>query len=195
MVKEKVRYKMYKAIQIFHSIEINSPGQIEHFQIRLPRNTIKVAALDEDVCMRPSLSGSPTEEATNFEQIFRKPIQFNWHLKRQNQMGQLRLQSMESARMIHYGWVTAFKWNNGFSQFGVFPITPNTHLSKSIPQKLFAPAKTTIVKGIYEDTFLQAAPMAGAYQIKLCLWVFTNEKEEHLRYEFLDYESLAEKSN
>jgi hypothetical protein len=217
MDSEKARYKMYKAKQIFQVITISKAGQVHYFQLRLPRHAIQVAALEYDITLLGGSNGATeavggtgatggtdgtggmngtdgtggTDGTSGTEpSLPLKPINFNWQNKPSLLLGQLKLQSMEQARQVYTEWIRSFTWNNGLQPQGVFPLEPNAGLVKSKPQRLTVPAKSTVLKGIYQDQYLATTARGLAYRLKICVWVFVNEPSTSLKYECLDYSRL-----
>lgn len=163
---------------ITHSFTISKADQIQHFQIRLPRNTKRVVAIDYDVVVTSTLDGETTD-ATN-------TIDFKWNGKRNPVLGRLKLQSLEKANVFYSEWLKLLEWNINISDKGIFPITPYSLLQKVVPKKVEVPPNTTVLNGFYEDVFIKELNKNFAYEVKVCVWIETIEDCNGVDYEFLN---------
>lgn len=192
---------------IYHVITLNKPGQIRRSQIRLPWNATRLIAVDYDILFgrsaRPpgggtgdgtgtppaippsgesGAGGSPPRE----ERPTILPLALNWETAPLLTMGQLRLQSMEKARLFYNAWIKATRWDNGFQSGGVFPYQAQSRLEKPRPLRVDVPKTTTIIRALYEDQVLKNGSPYPDYQLKIILWVETNEPANGVNYEFLN---------
>jgi hypothetical protein len=80
---------MNRVRQIVTEINISKAGEWHHFQIKLPKNTLRVVGIDSDVFLKP-LTDKATGSNNNYE---------GW--EKYNHVGQLNLQSMEKINIFY----------------------------------------------------------------------------------------------
>ena len=177
MEKEKPMCNHGRQRMILHSFTISKAEQIQHFQIRLPRNTKQVVAIDYDIVVKSVLEGEVTD-ATN-------TIDFKWNGKRNPVLGRLKLQSLEKANIFYSEWLKLLEWNIGINANGIFPIYPYTLLQKSVPKHVQVPPQTTMLNGFYEDVFIKELNKNFTYEVKVFVWIETTEDCKGVSYEFL----------
>ena len=168
---------------IAQSFVINKPEQVYHFQIRLPRNTKQVVAIDYDVFVKgiSSASGNTTPDLPNTNSI-----QFTWSNKTNPSIGTLKLQSLETANIFYSQWIKLLEWNIGIHPTGLFPFQPHSLLQKQIPLRVEVSPQTTLLNGLYEDVILKSATTTIlSYQVKVFVWLEMNEEAKGVEFEFL----------
>jgi hypothetical protein len=163
---------------IMQSFSISKPEQVHRFQIRLPRTTKQVVAIDYDVFM----SAVPMDGAGA---VSENNIQFNWSSNMNPIVGRLKLQSLEKANIIYSEWLKLLEWNIGIKTNGIFPINPFTLLQKQLPKQVEVSPQTTILNGLYQDSILKSTNGNFNYTIKIFVWLEMNEENKGIEFEFL----------
>lgn len=198
---------LHRARASYHFLKVNKPGQIKRAQIRLPWNAIRILAVDYDVRLisaagsgsggSPDGTGTPPSSPPRgesgagglppTERPVIQPIGFNWESAPIPTLGQLRLQSMEKARLFYNEWIKASRWDNGFQSDGVFPYQIQSRLEKPRPLMVDVPKSTTIIRVLYEDQFLRTGGLYPEYILNIVLWVETDQAAKGVNYECLTH--------
>lgn len=163
---------------IMQSFTISKPEQVHHFQIRLPRNSKQVVAIDYDVL----ISAVPNNGAVGHSE---NSIEFNYSSTMNPTVGRLKLQSLEKANIIYSEWLKLLEWNIGIKPGGIFPINPFTLLQKQMPKQVEVSPQTTILNGLYEDNILKSTNGNFNYTIKVLVWLEMNEDSKGVEFDFL----------
>ncbi len=193
------------------SFLISKPEQVYHFQMRLPRNAKQVVAIDYDVMIKSvtnraflnevavvasavisqSLNtisiANPKEQpiSINAETIKTNSIQFNWTSKQNPVIGNLKLQSFETANIFYKEWIKLLEWNNGLTTNSLFPNQATTLLQKQYPLCVEVSPQTTMINGLYEDVLLTKTNKVKSYEVKVFVWLEMKEPSNGVEYEFL----------
>lgn len=187
---------------IVQSFLINKTEQVHHFQIRLPRNAKQVVAIDYDVIVKEfsttntltanttghfNNTSIPNETNPNFNPDLPRTnsIDFNWTGRTNPSIGKLKLQSLETANIFYSEWIKLLEWNIGINANGIFPNKPYTLLQKQKPLAVEVSPQTTLLNGLYEDTFLNTSNAVKSYVVKVCVWLEMNELSNGIEFEFI----------
>lgn len=102
-------------------------------------------------------------------------------------LGRLKLQSMERANIFYEDWLHLVLLDGSMDDRGnIFPVSPYTLNKNYKPKKVDAPLETTIVKGIYKDTFGESRKKDFSYTVKVFVWVETEEDANGVEFDFQD---------
>jgi hypothetical protein len=150
---------------IYHVLSLNQPAQKLHFEIKLPPNTKKVLAVDYDVFI-----GLDTQ---------------NYNTSDKEQMGRLKLQGHGTGKAFYSEqiWAVIIYINLFIEQpypFGGLAWTYPTN-----PKKVYVPENTKIIKGLFEDRVNKELMNTVPYDIRLAIWIETDENPKGFDYEFL----------
>lgn len=200
MEKEIVMRNTQRHRMLAHSFVIDKPSQVHHFQIRLPRNTKSIIAIDYDVFFsgtidavsdatggsthetNPNVNPNGTEQTVFNRQL---PLDFSLTKNHVRTIGRLKLQSLEKANLFYNEWLKAQAFDDGISPSGIFPAPLNNLLNKQKPKSVEVSPLATILNGLFQDYFLSVNELKPSYLLKVFVWVETTENNNGVEFEFL----------
>jgi hypothetical protein len=170
---------MKRARVIITEINITKQGQVNHFQIKLPKNATRIIAIESDFrvdTIRTLPLPSPSTQ-TPF---------LIWNRVKNPVLGRLKLQSLQQANIFFEEWIKLVWLNGGIDDmsFGLFPVSPYSLNKHTIPKKVNVPNTTTIINGLYTDTIGLYLKQHLTYTIKVLVWVETTEDADGVVFDF-----------
>jgi len=153
---------------IITTFTIERIRQIQLFQIKIPSETKNIIGIEMGVRILSGFTAIPPALPT-----WVLPINF----KRNIVLGELKLQSYESANVFYTGELTLNN-NTGNADFTsqFFIPQPFTHEYASNEDETTVSGKTTIVQGVYRDKL--ADQQEGTYSYKVNVYVWCEVKDE-----------------
>ena len=170
---------MKRARVIIKEISITKQGEVHHFQIKLPKNAIRICAIDTDFLIVTPVKSLPTNPVT------KRPF-LKWEKFKNPTLGRLKLQSSERTNIFYSDWVK-FKWLNGGlddMSYGLFPISPYSLNKPTVPKTVEVPNTTTVINGLFTDTIGILLKQPLAYKIKVFMWIETQEESDGVVFDF-----------
>jgi hypothetical protein len=177
MEKGKLMCSLKRQRVIVQTFMIHHAEQVHHFQIRLPRHTEQVVAIDYDVFFSATIEHKTTPEKETFY--------LEWSPKQNNVIGKLKLQSLEKANLFYNEWLKVTDLNGGLTIGAKYPIHPYTLLTKIKPKRVSVPQNTTILNGLYEDAILKNTQGIFSYWVKVFVWLEVDEAPKGIDFDFL----------
>ena len=200
---------MKRARVIITEINITKQGEVQHFQIKLPKNSVQIIAVETDCRInitkekiRPKAEIVASSESEVYavvaESTIRRDIAFEeikgfrsfpflkWTNSKNPTLGKLKLQSLERANIFYEEWVR-FSWLNGGiddMSYGLFPLSPFSLNKNTVPKKVDVPNTTTIINGLFTDTIGLYLKQGLTYTIKVFVWVETKEDADGVVFDF-----------
>lgn len=187
---------MKRARLIIKEMQITKQGEIKNFQVKLPKDVKRIAAVDTDVRIESPFRefvGSvgiklpPVFEPVPIGHDGRVGVPFlSWTLKQNPVTGKLKLKSMERTYIFFEEWLHFILFNGGMPDMsmGLFAHNPTSLNKNRIPKKVDVPVETTIVNGIYEDTLGKYLRKDISYTVKVFVWVETEEDSDGVEFDF-----------
>lgn len=162
---------MMKEGVIITKISIKQKGERKHFQIKLPKDTKFIIGVEyggrlidrpEKVAVEPTPVGDE-----------RTPTFF----KRNQLIGELKLQSCEEANWFYSTDVLADDVNLGLGDFSKegFPVNDFSHGNKRTEEIVKIDAESTIIQGWYLDVLGKSANADIKYEVKVYVWINVEE--------------------
>jgi hypothetical protein len=192
---------MKRARLIIKEIQVTRQGEIKNFQIKLPKDVIRVIAIETDVRIDSRVEGFSTGEIKPSPGQEEKPLRelsavgsdgritapyFSWTLKHNPVTGKLKLKSMERTYIFYQEWVHFILFDGGVPDMtmGMFSRSPISLNKNRIAKAVEVPVTTTVVNGIYEDTLGKFLHHDIQYTIKVFVWVETEEESNGIVFDF-----------
>jgi hypothetical protein len=165
---------MKRVRQIVTEINIYKAGAWHHFQIKLPKNTMRVVGIESDVFLKP-LKDRAT--GTSYD---------GW--EKYNTIGKLSLQSMEKINIFYTEWVRASVFYEDIKNQTAFKINSfgKNIRGKTQPKQLDISVESTTINGLYKDTVGKQLKKDVSYKVKIMLWIETTEETNGIAFEFLN---------
>ena len=165
---------MKRVRQITSEILINKAGAWHHFQIKLPKNTVRVVGIDNDVFLKPLKDRAPGNSYNGWEKY--------------NVLGKLNLQSMEKINIFYTDWIRASVFYEDIKNQTAYKINPfRKHIrGKTQPKKLDIPVESNTINALYKDTVGKQLKKDFSYKVKIMLWIETTEDANGIAFEFLN---------
>ena len=114
----------------------------------------------------------------------------SWTINSNPVLGKLKLQSMERSNIFFEDWVHLVAYDGGMDDRGkIFPVSPYSLNKNYYPKKVHAPLETTIVKGIFQDSFGDRMKKDVSYTLKVFVWVETEEESNGVDFGFQEKET------
>ncbi len=162
---------MMKEGVIITKIGIKQKGERKHFQIKLPKDTKFIIGVEYGgrLIDRP--------EMVVIEPRPRDEGHFTPFFKRNELIGELKLQSCEEANWFYSADVLANDVNLGlgdFSQSG-FPVNDFSHGNKRTEEIVKIDAESTIIQGWYLDVLGKTKNRDIKYEVKVYVWINVEE--------------------
>lgn len=183
---------MMKEGVIITKINIKRQGERKHFQIKLPNDTKYIIGIEyggrlvskgdskavEAIPKAAVQSEVVTTEATypmaEYVEVKERGKTF---FKRNQLVGELKLQSSEESNWFYAGDVFLNDSNIGlgdFSQFG-FPVNDFTHGNKRTEDIVKVDAESTIIQGWYLDAIGKVQKTDINYEVTIYVWINVEE--------------------
>lgn len=195
---------MKRARLIIKEIKITRLGEIKNFQVKLPKNVRHIVAIETDVRLDQFLKDkgasdtgvivpipvleTKAREAMAAEAIGREgnAPYLSWTQQQNPVVGKLKLKSMERTYIFYEEWLHFIFFNGGVPDMsmGMFNNTPFSLNKNRMAKKVDVPIETTIVNGIYEDSFGAGLKRDVAYTVKVFVWAETEEDSDGIVFDF-----------
>lgn len=111
-------------------------------------------------------------------------------------LGKLKLQSMERCNVFFEQWLHFVFYKGGIPDMskGLFPVHPYTLNKNTEPKKVDVPNETTIINGLYEDTFGKSTKREKglSYTVKVFVWIETEDDADGVVFDFQKQEEVCE---
>lgn len=181
-----------RARVIIKEITISKQGEVQFFQIRLPKNVTRIIGVDTDIILisaiasqadgsiRPDKgSGIPLAEVT-------KTPFLKWTAKSSPTMGKLKLQSLDRHNIFFETSLSFIYLNSSMPEmrYGYFPNSPYSLNRNAYPKPVDVPVSNTTVNGLFTDSIGARMQSDIAYRVKIFLWIETNEASNGVQYDF-----------
>lgn len=156
-------------------LRITKAGQVKHFQVKLPKNVIRIIGIEMSFRLIHGLSIDET--GTGLAPVLELPRFFS-PFKSNRFIGELKLQSCEEAN-IFYATHLQTDENIGagdFSQNDYWKARTFTHQSKTEEDIVIVDADTTIIQGIYKDRIGEINNTDVEYKVNVYVWVEIEEE-------------------
>lgn len=194
---------MNRARLIVETLVIQKQGEVNFFDIRLPKNVKRIIGIEADVFVitpytLPTNGGSgtplvqqPFDDPTQpyptgsvFE-INRTPF-LKWKPGVNPVIGKLKIQSLDRMGLFFETWVALLLPDGGIPDmsFGLFPKSPYTVNQNRAPKKIDYFCEYRTVQGMYEDHFGKGLNQDMNYLVKVFMWVETNETTNGVVFDF-----------
>jgi hypothetical protein len=162
---------MMKEGVIITQISINRQGERKHFQIKLPKDTKFIIGVEYGGRLISELGQLNIKPASTGNE---KPKTL---FKRNQLVGELKLQSCEEANWFYATDVFVSDANLGYGDFSRagFSINDFTHGNKRSEEVVKIDAKSTIIQGWYLDVIGKTNGANINYEITIYVWINTEE--------------------
>ncbi len=186
---------MSRARLIVKKITIQKRGEINFFQIRLPKNVQRITGIETDVIMLSALEAESTggtghggvrpDGTIGGVEINRRPF-LQWTSTSNPVVGRLKLQNMDRHNIFFESWLPFVFLNASMPDmsFGMFPKSPYSLIAKSEPRTVDVPVSNNIIHGFFTDDIGTRKNQDVRYIVKVFVWVQTNEQSRGVIYDF-----------
>lgn len=118
----------------------------------------------------------------------------SWTLKINPVLGKLKLKSRERNNIFYEEWLHFIQFNGGMPDMsnGLFISNPASLNKNRIPKKVDVPEETTLIDGLFEDTFAKVQKQNLNYTIKIFVWVETEEDADGVVFDFQEDDPVQE---
>jgi hypothetical protein len=166
---------MFKERVIITKLSITKVGQIVHFQVKIPRDAIRIIGVELSGCY----SNPPMERQAAFAKLAlateaRMSRSFSiLQFTSSPFVGDVRLQSCEDTNVFYSDDVYLADYNLGYGDFSataLFPATSETHGYKRYEYVVNTNGETTILKGIYRDRQTANSNPQYTYTVNVYVW-------------------------
>ena len=173
---------MFKERVILTTLPITKTGQIVHFQVKIPRDAIRIIGVELSGCY----SNPPMERQAAFAKLAlatdaRMSRSFSiMQFTSSPFVGDVRLQSREVTNVFYAENVYLADYNLGYGDFSanaLFPATSETHGYKRFECVVNTDGETTILKGIYRDRQNANSNPQYTYTVNVYVWYEKISKE------------------
>lgn len=194
---------MSRARLIVKQITIQKRGEVNFFQIRLPKNVVRITGIETDVIMLSAIEADPSgsthsggsggvrpDGTTGGVEVNRRPFML-WRSTSNPAVGKLKLQSMDRSNIFFETWVPFVFLNASMPDMscGIFPKSPYSLIMKSEPRTTGIPCNSNILYGFFTDDIGIRRNADTRYTVKVFVWVQTTEANNGVIY---DFENKAE---
>lgn len=165
------------------------------FQIRLPKNVVRIIAIDTDVTMLSVLEtgsggssgdgGVRPDGTVGGPVVNRRPF-LQWFSTSNPVVGKLKLQNMDRHNIFFDSWLPFVFLNTSMPDmsFGLVPKSPYSLTVKCQPRTVNIPVSNNIIHGFFSDDIGMRGNADLRYIVKVFVWVQTNEQNNGVVYEF-----------
>ena len=200
---------MSRARLIVKEIEIIKQGEVNFFQVRLPKNAVRIIGVDTDVLMISALE-SPTETPVSggsggaggvrpdgtigHDEVSKTPF-LKWNTKTNPTVGKLKLQNMDRSNIFFEAWVSFIFLNGSMPDlsYGLFPKSPYSTNVNTKPKQVIVSCTNTLINGMFSDAIGVRLNKHMNYKVKVFVWIETSEKSQGVVYDFEQKKELEVK--
>ncbi len=187
---------MNRARVIVKEISIRRKGEVQFFQIRLPKNVIRIRGVEYDAFMishidtgspmpdDPALPGGGMSGGIGHEPV--RNVFLKWTHTINPVLGKLKLQSMDRNNLFFETWLAFQHYGSGLQDmsFGLFPKSPYTLNRNNKPKHLDLLCGNQLINGMFEDNIGLRQNTDLYYRIKVFVWIETTEDAKGVKYDF-----------
>lgn len=189
---------MSRARLIVKQITIQKRGEVNFFQIRLPKNVVRITGIETDVILHTAIetdlsgaghtggSGGVRPDGTiGGVEVNRRPF-MTWRSTNNPVVGKLKLQSMDRHNIFFETWVPFVFLNASMPDMscGIFPKSPYSLIVKSELRTTSIPCSSNILYGFFSDDIGMRRNADTRYTLKVFVWVQTTEANNGVIYDF-----------
>jgi hypothetical protein len=204
---------MKRARVIIEEMRITRQGEIKNFQIKIPKNTKRIIAIDTDVRINTQIPGlisggvRSTKEAyasavlasesSSSDSTYRSKLPYLiWNPRVNPPLGKLKLRSRERTNIFYEEWLHFIQFNAGIPDMSIrlFDLHPASLNKNNAPKKVDVPSDTTLINGLFEEYFGKLIRRDLDYSIKIFVWLETEEDAAGLVFDFQEEEKETEVS-
>ncbi len=200
---------MSRARLIVKEIEITKQGEVNFFQVRLPKNAVKIIGIDTDTLMISALE-SPAETpagggtggaggvrpdgTTGHAEVSKTPF-LKWNPKTNPTVGKLKLQNMNRSNIFFEAWINFIFLNGSIPDlsYGLYPKSPYSTNVNGKPKQVNVSCTNTLINGMFADVIGSRQNKNMNYKVKVFVWIETSEKSQGVVYDFQQQEKLEMK--
>lgn len=187
---------MLKEKGIITKLPITQAGQIVHFQVKIPRDALRVIGMEVSARYSNMQVGQPIgivgigfniPSQHSYARLARRSVGETFQFTQDLFLGDLRLQSCEDTNVFFAENVYFADENLGYGDFSAinprFQPVSETHGYKRYECVVNTDGETTILKGIYRDrqSSQQNSPQIGGiffqYEVRVYVWYEKKCKE------------------
>jgi hypothetical protein len=196
---------MSRARLIIKEISIRQAGEFHFFQIRLPKNVVRITGIETDVTMiseletssdggsHPGGSGGMMPDGTtgNAPEINRHPF-LSWNSNSNPIVGKLKLQSTDRYNLFFETWVPLLLYKASLPDmsYGLFPHSPYSLIVPTKPKTIGIPCSSQVIYGMFKDDIGTRKSTQLRYRVKIFVWVQTTEPANDVQYDFENTKSI-----
>ena len=193
---------MSRARLIVEEVVIQKQGEVNFFQIRLPKNAIRILGIETDVLMESALetdasstgsgshggAGGTMPDGTvggTAPDVNRHPS-LKWTSNSNPVVGKLKLQSMDRNNIFFETWIPFVFLNASLPDmsYGLFPRSPYSLIVPSKPKPIGIPCSNSVINGLFTDAIGSAKNADIRYRVKVFVWVETTEPNNGVVFDF-----------
>jgi len=184
---------------IIKQVPVTKRGEIQYFQIRLPRDAQHIIGIETGICRTgkgfseyvhsrayaAALASAVATPAIKVPVPVPAPrggrFQSALFLRRDILIGELKLQSLEKANVFFSDDVYESDQNIGFADFsavGLLTPAPWTHEFKRFEEKVVVNGVTTLIGGYFKDRIGERFKTNLSYSVNVYVWYEINEEKE-----------------
>jgi hypothetical protein len=190
---------MNRARVIVKEISIQKKGEVHFFQIRLPKNVIRIRGIEYDAFMLSALPVAPVEphDPVNPDGTVSEPQRttfLKWTSYINPILGKLKLQNLDRSNIFFDHWIAFQHYASGMPDmsFGLFQKNPYTLNQNPIPKNINLQCSNHLVNGMYEDNIGLRQNADLSYKVKVFVWIETAEDAMGVKYDFQETGSNKE---
>lgn len=182
-----------RARVIVKEITIRKQGEVQFFQIRLPKNATRIIGVDSDIILisafEPQVDGGIRPDKGNgvppFVELNRTPF-LRGTTKSNPTIGKLKLQSLDRHNIFFETWLFFIYLNSSMPdmRYGLFPKSPYSLNRNSNPKPVNVPVNNMAINGLFTDSIGARKQSDMIYKVKVFLWIETNEPATGVKYDF-----------
>jgi hypothetical protein len=180
---------MNRARAIIRDISIQKQGEINFFQVKLPKNSIRIIGIETDSFLLSAIPSSTGGDSglggSTPPEVNMTPF-LKWDISINPTLGKLKLQSFDRSNIFFEEWVDFVHYGAGMPDmsFGNFPVSPYTLNNNKQPRTADVSCTNQVINGMFIDYIGSRLLADLPYTIKVIIWVETDEKNNGLRYDF-----------
>ena len=193
---------MNRARVIVKEISILKKGEVHFFQIRLPKNTIRIRGVEYDAFMLSQLAAAtpaepagPTVPSGGISGgVSHQPVRttfLKWTPTTNPTLGKLKLQNLDAHNLFYETWVPFMLYGGGMPDlsYGLFPKSPYTLNTNGKPKHVDLSCNNQVINGMFEDAIGSKQNADLNYRLKVFIWIETSENANGVIYDFQESES------
>lgn len=177
---------MSRARLIVKEVVIQNQGEVNFFQIRLPKNATCILGIETDVFMESALEKDASKTGSGLPvEVNRAPF-LKWSSKSNAVVGKLKLQSMDRNNIFFETWVPFVFLNASLPDmsYGLFLKSPYSLIMPSKPKPIGIPCSNAIINGLFADDIGSRKNTDMKYRVKVFVWVQTSELANGVVFDF-----------